>query len=289
MSSRRSGDDSRQIARSLRDLIQSGVMPVGTTLPRSGPRGSARHEPQHRRGGVRTARRRRAGRSTPTGRHGRQRAAGAERRRVGGRRCTREPGPRQPRRRVPSRHRSTARPRLPTHALRGTCRQRRLRSTRPTHAQPRRPRRPSGPRRRRCRRRTRTAAHDPPHTRRHRRRGRPVLPVQHRSPQRPRSATRPVAVDSHGLLPDPLDEALRSGARAVIITPRAHNPTGASIDSARARSSIPCCSTTRTCSSSRTTTSRRCLPSPTCAQRPSPPADGRSFDPSRSSSDPTYE
>ena len=45
----------------------------------------------------------------------------------------------------------------------------------------------------------------------------------------------PVAVDGHGLLPDRLDEALRSGARAVVITPRAHNPTGASIDSARAQ------------------------------------------------------
>ncbi|WP_117085070.1 aminotransferase class I/II-fold pyridoxal phosphate-dependent enzyme, partial [Klebsiella pneumoniae] len=36
----------------------------------------------------------------------------------------------------------------------------------------------------------------------------------------------PVPVDAEGMQPDALEEALRNGARAVIITPRAHNPTG---------------------------------------------------------------
>lgn len=35
--------------------------------------------------------------------------------------------------------------------------------------------------------------------------------------------------------PEPLEEALRNGARAVIITPRAHNPTGCSLSESRAR------------------------------------------------------
>ena len=45
----------------------------------------------------------------------------------------------------------------------------------------------------------------------------------------------PIPVDSDGLDPDQLDAALRRGARAVVITPRAHNPTGASLNAARAR------------------------------------------------------
>jgi DNA-binding transcriptional MocR family regulator len=45
----------------------------------------------------------------------------------------------------------------------------------------------------------------------------------------------PVQVDAGGLVPDRLDEALRRGARAVIVTPRGQNPTGAAIDAKRAR------------------------------------------------------
>jgi DNA-binding transcriptional MocR family regulator len=45
----------------------------------------------------------------------------------------------------------------------------------------------------------------------------------------------PVPIDSRGLLPDPLEAALSSGARAVIATPRGQNPTGAAIDPERGR------------------------------------------------------
>lgn len=45
----------------------------------------------------------------------------------------------------------------------------------------------------------------------------------------------PVPVDGEGMEPEALEEALRSGARAVIITPRAHNPTGCSLSESRAR------------------------------------------------------
>lgn len=44
----------------------------------------------------------------------------------------------------------------------------------------------------------------------------------------------PVRVDGAGLRPDALRAALRDGARAVICTPRAHNPTGASLTEERA-------------------------------------------------------
>ncbi len=44
----------------------------------------------------------------------------------------------------------------------------------------------------------------------------------------------PVAVDAEGMDPDGLEEALRNGARAVILTPRAHNPTGCSLTENRA-------------------------------------------------------
>jgi len=44
----------------------------------------------------------------------------------------------------------------------------------------------------------------------------------------------PVGVDSEGIQPEKLEEALKEGARAVIITPRAHNPTGCSLSASRA-------------------------------------------------------
>ncbi|MEP6463719.1 MAG: aminotransferase class I/II-fold pyridoxal phosphate-dependent enzyme [Frankiaceae bacterium] len=46
--------------------------------------------------------------------------------------------------------------------------------------------------------------------------------------------TQPVALDSHGPLPQPLRGALRAGARAVIITSRAQNPTGVVLTAERA-------------------------------------------------------
>jgi DNA-binding transcriptional MocR family regulator len=48
--------------------------------------------------------------------------------------------------------------------------------------------------------------------------------------------TLPVAVDDAGMLPDALDEQLGAGrAAGVILTPRAQNPPGAALDTARAR------------------------------------------------------
>ncbi len=47
-------------------------------------------------------------------------------------------------------------------------------------------------------------------------------------------AAEPVAVDRAGMSPDGLERALRAGARAVICTPRAQNPTGASLTGERA-------------------------------------------------------
>ncbi|WP_308466523.1 aminotransferase class I/II-fold pyridoxal phosphate-dependent enzyme [Rathayibacter soli] len=44
----------------------------------------------------------------------------------------------------------------------------------------------------------------------------------------------PITVDRHGIRPDALEAALATGARAVICTPRAHNPTGASVTPQRA-------------------------------------------------------
>jgi DNA-binding transcriptional MocR family regulator len=45
----------------------------------------------------------------------------------------------------------------------------------------------------------------------------------------------PVPIDRRGLDPELLDDALRRGARAVIVTPRGQNPTGAAVDPARGR------------------------------------------------------
>lgn len=45
----------------------------------------------------------------------------------------------------------------------------------------------------------------------------------------------PVAMDEVGMLPGSLRDALEAGVRAVICTPRAHNPTGASLTAERAR------------------------------------------------------
>lgn len=44
----------------------------------------------------------------------------------------------------------------------------------------------------------------------------------------------PVSVDSEGMQPAMLECALQKGARAVILTPRAHNPTGCSLSAPRA-------------------------------------------------------
>ena len=46
---------------------------------------------------------------------------------------------------------------------------------------------------------------------------------------------RGVAVDESGPLPDSLEAALRAGARAFVLTPRAQNPTGAALDPPRVR------------------------------------------------------
>jgi DNA-binding transcriptional MocR family regulator len=45
----------------------------------------------------------------------------------------------------------------------------------------------------------------------------------------------PMALDDSGPLPTAARDALRRGARALILTPRAHNPTGAALDERRAR------------------------------------------------------
>src|SRR5687767_13257632 len=45
----------------------------------------------------------------------------------------------------------------------------------------------------------------------------------------------PVAMDGEGLLPDALEHVLRSSARAVVVTPRAQNPSGAALTKGRAR------------------------------------------------------
>jgi DNA-binding transcriptional MocR family regulator len=44
----------------------------------------------------------------------------------------------------------------------------------------------------------------------------------------------PLPVDDHGITPDGLQSALRGGLAAIIVTPRAHNPTGAAFTADRA-------------------------------------------------------
>lgn len=45
----------------------------------------------------------------------------------------------------------------------------------------------------------------------------------------------PVEIDQQGMLPDALETALRSGAKALIVTPRVQSPTGAALSIERAR------------------------------------------------------
>jgi DNA-binding transcriptional MocR family regulator len=45
----------------------------------------------------------------------------------------------------------------------------------------------------------------------------------------------PVPIDEQGMRPDALEAALRAGAAAVLVTPRAQNPTGAALTAARGR------------------------------------------------------
>ena len=47
-------------------------------------------------------------------------------------------------------------------------------------------------------------------------------------------AVEPMRIDEHGPLPDEMERALRRGAHACVVTPRAQNPTGAALDEARA-------------------------------------------------------
>ena len=44
-----------------------------------------------------------------------------------------------------------------------------------------------------------------------------------------------VAIDARGIVPGALRDAVRAGAKALIVVPRAHNPTGASFDATRVR------------------------------------------------------
>jgi DNA-binding transcriptional MocR family regulator len=48
-------------------------------------------------------------------------------------------------------------------------------------------------------------------------------------------ALRPVPIDAKGMIPASLGEALKEGVAAVVVNPRGQNPTGASLDKARAK------------------------------------------------------
>ena len=69
-----------------------------------------------------------------------------------------------------------------------------------------------------------------------------------------------VAVDAEGMQAEALERALAQGAQAVIVTPRAHNPTGCSLSAARADQLPRCWPPTRTCWSSSMTIFRCCPP-----------------------------
>jgi DNA-binding transcriptional MocR family regulator len=66
----------------------------------------------------------------------------------------------------------------------------------------------------------------------------------------------PVRVDDDGPLAADVARALRRGARAVVVTTRAQNPTGAAVSGARAKELRSCWLTTSTCCWSKTTTAR---------------------------------
>ena len=71
--------------------------------------------------------------------------------------------------------------------------------------------------------------------RRSRRRRRPGLRGRARPRGRDGAVPQPMSLDDFGVTPEALESALAQGARAVIFTPRAQNPTGAAFDEERAR------------------------------------------------------
>ena len=86
----------------------------------------------------------------------------------------------------------------------------------------------------------------------------------------------PVRVDDDGPLTADVDRALRRGARALVLTTRAQNPTGAAVSSLRARRSCERCSSRMTtCCSSKTTTAQG-SPAHRCTPCPALPGTGRS-------------
>src|SRR2546428_41827 len=59
--------------------------------------------------------------------------------------------------------------------------------------------------------------------------------VNPRPPLPPGLVPIPVPLDDRGMQPKALASALRSGARALVLTPRGQNPTGAALDAHRAK------------------------------------------------------